>query len=195
MDIIAHIYWDEWIAISFGLVYVLLAAIERPSAWIFGIISCAFWAYGTYVHYGLYLNMILNIFYVVFGFYGLYIWLFGGENGTEKAIGEIPWKKHSYFILGGLLLSFILGYLFQSYTAAHNPYLDGFLTIISIIATFLLAYKVPSNWIYWIVADAIYTGLYFYRGAEAYGFLFIINTLIAIYGYMQWLKLNKRPEM
>ncbi len=191
MDFFSEFFIDEWIALIFGLFYVLLAAAERASAWIFGIISCAFWAYGTYIHYDLYFNMGLNVFYVLMGFYGLYQWLRGGEDGQERKIAELPLKQHITYNGVGIILSLILGYLFQQYTAANSPYIDAFATILSIIATFLLVYKIHSNWLYWIVADSIYLGLYIFTGAQAYAILFVVNTLIAIYAYWNWWRIRK----
>lgn len=186
MELFADIFWDEWIAFIFGLFYLFLAASEKPVAWIFGIISCAFWAYGTFIHYQLYFDMILNVFYVIVGFFGLYVWLYGGEDKGKKNIEEISIQVHIYFIIGGLILMGILGYIFHTYTEATLPYLDALTTIFSIFATFLLVYKIPANWIYWIVMDAIYVGIYFYSGADIYGVLFIINTVMAVYGYWNW---------
>lgn len=191
MNFLPEFYLDEWVALVFGIFYVLLAAGEKASAWIFGIISCAFWAYGTYVHYQLYFNMGLNVFYVVMGFYGLYQWMCGGEGGTELKISEIPLRKHTIYNVAGLLLSLGLAYLFSIYSAASSPFIDAFATVLSVIATFLLIYKIHSNWLYWIVADSIYLGLYIYEGAQAYAVLFVINTILAIYGYWNWRRIRR----
>lgn len=189
MELIELFYWDEWIALMFGLVYVFLAAANRPSCWIFGIISCGFWAYGTFTHYGLYFDMALNVFYVIIGFWGLYSWLYTGEGGNERSISELKWTKHTYLIGVGGLITIIIAYFFSLYTSANAPYIDAFTTIFSVLATFLLVYKIHSNWIYWIITDATYVFLYIMRGADLYAALFIINTILAVYGYYRWKKL------
>lgn len=186
MEIFSQFFWDEWIALLFGIVYVFLAAGEKVSAWVFGIISCGFWAYGTFVHYELYFNMALNVFYVIMGFYGIYEWMRGGDDGQGRNITEISIKKHLTYLLPGTVVSILLGYIFQQYTDAHAPFVDAFATVLSLIATVLLIYKIRSNWLYWIVADAIYLALYISSDADAYAILFTLNLLLAVYGYWNW---------
>ena len=53
----------------------------------------------------------------------------------------------------------------------------------------LMAKKKIENWIYWIVGDIISVPLYFYKGLMFSTILYLILTIIAIYGYFSWKKL------
>jgi nicotinamide mononucleotide transporter len=82
----------------------------------------------------------------------------------------------------------LFGYIFDQYSNQANPYLDAFTTIFSLMATFMVAKKVLENWIYWIIIDAFSVYLFASRGLYMTSVLFILYTLIAIFGYFSWKK-------
>lgn len=180
-------HWTEKLALITGLIYVILAAREQASCWIWGIISSSAWAFATATLYNLYVDALLQFFYVLMGFWGLYQWRFGA-NKSALPITTLPIRQHAIIILGGLLLTFPVGYFFASYTSAAATYIDALTTIFSIVATFLTVYKKLENWLYWIVTDAIYIYLYTSRGALIFAFLMVVYLVIAGVGYFSWRK-------
>jgi nicotinamide mononucleotide transporter len=52
----------------------------------------------------------------------------------------------------------------------------------------MLARKLIENWLVWIVADGIATGLFIYKGLYPTSILFFIYTVMAVVGYLQWKK-------
>ncbi|MBP7369558.1 MAG: nicotinamide mononucleotide transporter, partial [Paludibacteraceae bacterium] len=70
-----------------------------------------------------------------------------------------------------------------------------FTTALSIVATWMLAKKLLENWLLWIVADAVSTGLYIYRGLYPTAILFTVYTLMAVLGYFQWKKSMREKEI
>ena len=56
------------------------------------------------------------------------------------------------------------------------------------MTTFLVARKVLSNWLYWVVIDAVSVYLYWSRGLDIYALLMLVYTGMAVYGYLQWKK-------
>ncbi|HLF62372.1 MAG TPA: nicotinamide mononucleotide transporter, partial [Saprospiraceae bacterium] len=63
-----HQSTTQWIALITGLIYVVLAAYEKPLCWPFGIISCSVIAADDFAVFQLYADGVLQIFYVLFGF-------------------------------------------------------------------------------------------------------------------------------
>lgn len=187
----AALSWVDWTATITALLYVGLAARANSWCWFWGIISCSLWAYASYFFYDLYLDALLQLFYVVMAFVGLYNWKRGGEGQEqeEKAISRVSTKQHALYIIGGTVLAIVFGYVFSEYTPAAATYWDAFTTIFSVLATFMLVQKQLDNWLYWIVIDAIYTGLYFSRGAYLFTILMIIYTIIAMFAFLKWRKL------
>ena len=187
-EALQQLHWSEAGAVIFGLIYVILAARESVWCWFWGILSTALWAYATYTLYDLYVDALLQVFYVCVSFFGIYQWMKGGQRKEELQISSLKLNQHFALIGGGLILSLLVGYFFAEYTQAASTYLDAFTTVFSIIATFMVVRKVLENWIYWIVVDAVYVYLYFTRGSILFTLLMVIYTVIAVFGYLEWKK-------
>ncbi len=178
--------WVDWTVTVTALVYVVLAARENPWCWLWGIVSCGLWAYASYAFYSLYLDALLQLFYVAMGFVGLYHWRSGGTGGKEAPIQQWAFHRHLPWLLAGTLLSFGFGYFFDAYTTAAATYWDAFTTIFAMLATFLMTRKILENWLYWIFIDATYIFLYASRGAWLFSGVMVIYTAIAIAAYFKW---------
>ncbi|MEL7422915.1 MAG: nicotinamide riboside transporter PnuC [Bacteroidota bacterium] len=177
----------DWATTLTALVYVVLSARNNPWCWPFGIISCALWAYASCFQYDLYLDALLQVFYVVMGFIGLYQWLKGGEDGGVLPITLMKSREHLWVIGVGLLSGLLFGYAF-SYTSAAATYWDALTTSFSILATILLVRRQLENWLYWIAIDIAYSGLYFSRGAILFALLMLLYVVIASFAYRSWSK-------
>ena len=183
-DLQAQSFWDVIVLIT-GIIYVWLAAKNNPLCWIFGIVSCGVLAVMTVVKYHLYADGMLNFFYVIMGIVGLYRWKYGGGKG-ELAISRLKHRQIIYYTIGGLFFSALLAVFLSDYTAAAATKLDAFTTVFSIIATIWLVQRKLGNWVLWVIVDILYVYLYFSRGAVLFMLLFIVYTLIAIHGFLQW---------
>jgi nicotinamide mononucleotide transporter len=72
------------------------------------------------------------------------------------------------------------------------PIIDSFTTVFSVIATFMLTKKILENWLYWVVIDIVSVYLYFSRELHLTSLLFILYSIIAIFGYLSWLRNSKK---
>jgi nicotinamide mononucleotide transporter len=177
----------DWAITITALAYVFLAARERPACWLFGIVSSGLWAWADFYRYNLWVDGLLQVFYVFMGFAGLYAWLFAAQKTGEKlAIQRMPLRQHGYLILLGLALALVLGFLFKKYTPTSFPYADAFITAFSVIATFLTIKKVVESWLYWIVFDALAVGLFWAKDAVLVALVMVVYTGMAVYGWRQW---------
>ena len=118
----------------------------------------------------------------------VYGWLNWYKPTIENKIIKWPIKYHAINFITSLSLTILLGYLFNRFTDQANPYTDAFTTVFSLTATFMVTKKVLENWIYWIVIDAVSVGLFISRELYLTSLLFIVFTLIAIWGYAKWKK-------
>ena len=184
----------EWAGLITGIIYVVLAAYERPSCWIFGIVSSACIAWKSFFDYRLIADGILQIFYIVIGVIGLIQWIKGHALSHEKPIIRLPLLRHLIAIGLCLVISWPVSWLLIHYAFAQYGYLDTALTFLSIWATILLVRKELHNWQYWIIIDVVYVGLYWVSGGYLFSTLFLLYTLISFWGYRQWGRRYKQDQ-
>jgi nicotinamide mononucleotide transporter len=176
----------ESVAVFFSILYVILAVKERIWCWGAAAISVILYIYICYTAQ-LYPETGLQVFYLLIAFYGYYQW---NKNDSTLKIQQWTTTKHLLILLLGALLTFLMGFYFTIYTNAAMPLVDSFTTVFSVFATYMVTKKVLGNWLYWIVIDAVSVYLYFSRDLHLTSLLFIVYTLIAIFGYFSWLKRN-----
>ena len=69
---------------------------------------------------------------------------------------------------------------------ASLTYADSALTIASLIGQWMMARKYLENWIIWIVADAAYVVVYFYKDLHLTAILYGVFLILAVIGFIQW---------
>jgi nicotinamide mononucleotide transporter len=89
----------EWAGLITGILYVFFASKQRSICWVFGIISSACIAWKSFTDYKLIADGILQVFYILIGFFGLYQWLSGRVEDKPKPVSTSPLKFHIIPIL------------------------------------------------------------------------------------------------
>ena len=177
----------ETLAVVFSIAYLLFALKENSLCWYCAFFSTAIytWIFGD-VH--LYMESLLNAYYLVMAVYGWYQWRKGGENHQGIPISVWTLRQHGLAIVSVIVLSAISGYLLSNNTDAQLPYLDSFTTWGAVLTTVMVARKVLENWLYWIVIDA--ASIYLYLDRELYQTvgLFAVYVMLAVVGYLAWRK-------
>ena len=176
----------EGVAVFFSILYVILTLRESIWCWGAAAISVTLYIYICYTAQ-LYPETGLQVFYLLMAFYGYYQW---NKNDSTLKIQQWTTTKHLLILLLGALLTFLIGFYFTIYTNAAMPLVDSFTTVFSVFATYMVTKKVLGNWLYWIVIDIVSVYLYFSRDLHLTSLLFIVYTVIAIFGYFSWLKRN-----
>ncbi|HIG32061.1 MAG TPA: nicotinamide riboside transporter PnuC [Flavobacteriales bacterium] len=177
----------ESIAVFFSILYVILAAKENIWCWGAGAISVSLYIYICFFAQ-LYPETSLQVFYLLMAFYGYYHWT---KKEQSLQISEWSIGKHLFILVIGAILTFLMGFYFATYTNAKMPIVDSFTTVFSLFATYMVAKKILGNWLYWIVIDAVSVYLYFSRDLHLTSLLFMVYTIIAIFGYFSWMKKMK----
>ena len=176
----------ESTAVFFSVLYVILAIKENVWCWGAAAISVILYIYICYTAQ-LYTETGLQFFYLLMAIYGYYHW---NKNDSSLKIQQWTITKHLFILLLGALLTFLMGFYFSIYTNAAMPLVDSFTTVFSVFATYMVTKKVIENWLYWIVIDAVSVYLYFSRDLHLTSLLFLVYTIIAIFGYFAWIKRN-----
>lgn len=177
----------EIIATVFGLWCVYLTVKQKILSWPIGIISTV--AFGIlFWQIKLYADMGEQVFYLVTGFCGWYLWKHGGEKKTELKVSLLKNYQRVLSILGIITASWLVGYLLKTYTDASLPYLDATTTVMSFAAQILLMKKKFENWILWIIIDVMALGIYAYKGVYLTTGLYALFLGLASAGCYSWWK-------
>lgn len=111
------------------------------------------------------------------------------------------WKANFLTVLITVVGTFLLTYITSNLSnwfpgifpvPASYPFWDAFTTVMSFVATVLLAKKVVENWYIWILVDIIGIVLYYLKGVKFISLEYVIFLGMASYGLYDWLRTLKK---
>lgn len=179
----------EVTAILFGLLSVWFA--KKDNIWVFptGIINTAIYVYLLW-KWSLLGDMMINFYYVIMSFYGWYHWTRKKDDVVEFPISRMTLaeKKASVLIFVLTILFVVAVYTFFDKFTHWTSYVDTVVTGIFFVGMWLMARRKIENWILWIVGDVISIPMYFVKGYSFTSIQYLIFTIIAIFGYLEWKK-------
>ncbi len=173
----------------FSVLYLVLAIRESLWCWPAAFISSALTVIVLF-EARLYSESALNVFYAAIAVYGWYEWRYGGRDRGGRAaalpIGVWSLPKHALALGGVALGGAMLGWLLHRFTPAAFPYTDSWVTVASIVTTYMVARKILENWLYWLVIDSVSLYLYVLRGLDLYAMLFALYLVLVVIGWYRW---------
>jgi nicotinamide mononucleotide transporter len=177
----------EAVGAFLGVLYLVLAIRKDLWCWPVAFISSVITVVVMFAAL-LYSEAALNVFYAAMSIYGWYQWRHGGRaHGTpELPIGVWSLGTHALVIGGSVVLSVAIGWVMSRHTNAAYPYLDAFVTVSSVVTTYMVARKILENWLYWLVVDSLSLYLYVQRGLYFYVGLFAIYLVLVVIGFVRW---------
>ncbi|WP_241967568.1 nicotinamide riboside transporter PnuC [Pseudidiomarina insulisalsae] len=185
MQQIAATSWLEWSAVVLAIAYLVLAAHQSLWCWYAAAISCTIYTYLMFTAQ-LYMETLLQIFYIVMAAYGYWQWRYGKAQKDATQVRELSWFWHLRWIVALTLIAAGIALAMQHYTDADAVWLDTYTTVFSLFATWLLTRKQFANWWYWLVIDAVYVYLYSSKGFVITGALFFVYLILVFYAMWQW---------
>jgi nicotinamide mononucleotide transporter len=181
----------EVIAAILGVVGVWLTTKQVIWCWPVGLVNVIL-SIIVFFNSKLYADVTLQIFYLAMTVYGWYNWLWGGVSKSPLKVRNIRISELSIMLIIGTISFVTVGWLFSRYTDAALPYIDSFVAVWGVIATYAMAKKIIQNWIMWIVIDSVCVGIYFYKELYAFTVLYFIFVVLAAYGLFEWKKELKK---
>lgn len=183
-----------------GAVAIALSARAIVWTWPIGLINVVLYFFLFY-QVQLYPDMLLQMFFFVTNLVGWWRWTHP-RKGEEDCRNElrVSYMKRSALVLVifiGLAGTFALGSLADNIheifpkvfsKPSAFPYLDSFITVMSIVTTFLVINKKIEAWILWIIIDAVATGVYYAKGIRFVALEYFAFCIIAAFGLWQWRK-------
>ena len=182
-----QVNWFEIVAAILAIAYLILAMLQDIRCWVAWIISSLMYFFVMYSA-NLYMEALLQIFYIFIGLYGLYQWRFKADK--KDALKITTWSVKNHLIVIGALvfLTSLSGYVLMIYTAAASPFIDAFTTWGAIAASYLVAKKILENWFYWFVIDFVSVFLFISRELYPTALLFMVYLVLVVIGYSAWRK-------
>lgn len=175
----------EALAVVLAITYLVLAIRQNIWCWAAAAVSTLIYLFLMFA-VQLYMEAVLQLFYLAMAAYGWYQWRQRGSDGAALKVHTWPLSYHLFAIGSVLILVFVSGHLLSTYSDAALPHLDSLTTWGAIVATFMVARKILENWFYWFVIDAVSIGLYLSRGLFLTALLFAGYLVLIVIGYRSW---------
>lgn len=191
-----HEVYLELIAVFFGLCSVWYA--RKDNIWVFptGLISTSIYVYLLW-QWSLLGDSMINVYYFIMSIYGWYHWTRKKDNIDEFPISTMNGKNRimAVIIFVFTIIFVVVIYIYFNKFTNWYSYLDTLLTAIFFVGMWLMAKRKIENWIFWIVGDLLSIPLYFAKGYTFTSFQYIVFTIIAVYGFLEWKKILNSSQI
>jgi nicotinamide mononucleotide transporter len=160
---------------------------EKPIAWLISLIAIPFDVIMDF-RIGVYGDLLLQFLYFILLIYGWYSWRHGAKVEEGLPILRITAKQ---FYLIGLLTLFPVIAVWLSidhYTDSEVALLDASVTVLSMLAIWLLGKKIIESWLLWVFVDCLYVALYVYKQMPFHAFMSLFDSVTCVIGYFYWMK-------
>lgn len=179
----------ELIGAVLGIAYIFFSIRQSIFTWPVGLLTSVLYVWVFFVS-KLYADMGLQLYYVVISIYGWYEWLKGNPDSKNELlkVSRLNLKLGFVLLLVGMALFALIWFILKNYTDSPVPGADALATSFSIVATWMLARKILEHWLVWIFVDAFSVGLFLYKDLIPTVILFVVYTIMAFAGYIEWRK-------
>lgn len=182
----ADVSWAEVLGDLTGALTVWWAARENVWNWPVGNINAALFLV-LFVDAKLYADSLLQVVFIVLGFYGWWQWTLG--RGRPDA--ELPVRRttgREWLLMVGVAAVAQAGW--TAWLAGHTdspvPCWDASVLVLSLVAVWGQARKLLESWYVWIAVDVISVPLYINRGLRPTALLYAVFGCLCVVGWRTW---------
>jgi nicotinamide mononucleotide transporter len=188
----------EFFGTMTGAVAVWLSARGNIWSWPIGLANVTLFFFLFY-QVQLYPDMFLQVFFFITNLMGWWRWSHPNKTEENKKRELRPSFMPRAWMVGftaiGLVGTLLMGtfanrlhIIFPAFFSVPSafPYADSFVTVMSIVATYLMVQKKAECWLLWLVVDAVATYMYFVKGIKFVGLEYLAFCFIAAYGFWKW---------
>ncbi len=183
-----------------GALAVWLSAKANVWSWPLGLINVTLFFF-LFFQVQLYPDMFLQVFFFVTNLMGWWRWKNPRKDEEDRKkelrVSVLEGRQWLWFVFIGLVGTAGFGgfasRLHEWMPAIFSvpsafPYLDSFVTVMSIVATYLMIQKKAECWLVWIAVDAVATGLYYAKDILFVAAEYLTFCGIATFGFFHWLR-------
>lgn len=184
----------EFFGTIFNLWCVWLAAKRNVLTWPVGIVGIILYFFLFY-QIRLYSDLFEQAYFFVISFWGWWVWSQGKKKEEPVSVTRGTLKSNITYAAAIAVFSLAAGYLMSHIheylptlfpEAASFPYLDAFTTVMSFVATIMMARRKFECWYLWILVDIIGVWLYYSKGVRFIAAEYLIFLVMAVQGFITW---------
>jgi nicotinamide mononucleotide transporter len=185
--------WAELFGFVTGLLSVGLVAINRISNFFWGMLN-AFFFFVLFFNAKLFADGILQVMFFVLCAYGWWAWLKAGPNRTALHV-ERANKKVWALSLALFAVVYAVEIPVLKHVGDTYVYFDAFILAASLVAQLQMALKKIDNWWIWIAVDIVSIPLYFVKGLNLTGIVYIVFMALCFVGLREWYLIYKGKKV
>lgn len=178
----------DWLALVFGVLGVVLTIRQNILCWPVSLVGVIISLVAFYQQ-RLFGDAALQIIYFIYGLFGWHQW-YSADKSSFK-ISSIPPKLLALLLAFSLILFFGIYYLLVA-IKGDNVFADAILTTLSLTTTYMMIKKWIENWLFWVVIDLAYVGLYLSKEMFLFSVLYFVFSVVALAGFYEWRKELKK---
>ncbi len=175
----------EAIAFITALIGVILGVLGPRTTWPWWATSSLLYAVIFYQS-AYYASSVLQIVFITGGVMGWFGW---GISGAKPRKSNSKERLIIFVVLGTVTVSL---WPILSNIGAASSTIEAFGFVGSVIAQLLMIWQRFEAWPLWLLVDLAYTYQYFKGQLYLTGFLYLIFSVIAIWGWVRWKKESKK---
>lgn len=169
----------ELIAVVTGFIGVWLGTTGKKITWPWWAVSSLLYAW-LFFEYDLYASAALQFVFIAAAIWGWFGW---GPTGAKPRTATT--KQRLVVLLIAVAAWVALAPALASIGAAAT-WADSFGLVFSVVAQIIMVRQYTETWFIWLVVDAAYVALYASQGLWFTSALYVVFTLVAVRGWLNW---------
>lgn len=195
----------ELLTTIFGIFNVYMLAKLKVSNYFWGILNVIL-SFFIFFQIQMYSDMLLQVYYLFMNIYGWWAWLHPRDNSTADNQLKVSTNSLRYNIITLLIATvgfLILGVLLKNIhtilptlftTPSRSPFVDSFITTLSVVAMYFMAKKKIEHWYLWFVADVTSVIFCYMQDVKFLALEYFVFLFFAFLGYAEWKKELKEAK-
>ncbi|GAB3925105.1 nicotinamide riboside transporter PnuC [Mucilaginibacter myungsuensis] len=190
----------EWAAVILGVTEVVLAKMNK--IWLYPVgIAGILISMSVLIGAHLYAETALNVYYLVMSIYGWYYWI---KKKHEPPV-KISWSTRKEWVTTILIVlvgwaalygfNFLPQLIHVKYTPSNVPLWDAWVAATAWAGMWLLAKRKIENWVLLNISNLFAIPLLFYKGLAMFAVLTLILFIVAIFGFLQWIRIWRADQL
>lgn len=169
----------ELIAVVTGFIGVWLGTTGKKITWPWWAISSLLYAW-LFFEYDLYASAALQFVFIAAAVWGWFGW---GPTGAKPRTAT---TKQRLIVLALAIAAWVALAPALASIGAAATWADSFGLVFSVVAQIIMVRQYTETWFIWLVVDAAYVALYASQGLWFTSTLYVVFTLVAVRGWLNW---------